>query len=82
MRQALQVWATVTLSSLRLRLIDQHTRRNVVNEIARCNADHPHGFFFPHVHDLPGDDFAALRRTVSPSFISGWLFLVIYALSI
>jgi hypothetical protein len=36
-------------------------RRDVVNQLAGRDSDHRHGFFFPDVHDLPGDDFARLR---------------------
>jgi hypothetical protein len=47
--------------SFRFRFIDQHTHRDVVDEVSRGNSDHRHGFVFPHVHDLPRDDFARLR---------------------
>jgi len=47
--------------SFRCPFIDQHTRRHVVDEVSRRNSDHRRGFVFPHVHDLPRDDFAGLR---------------------
>jgi hypothetical protein len=47
--------------SFRCPFIDQHTRRNVVDQVSRRNPNHRHGFFFPEMHDLPRDDFARLR---------------------
>ena len=47
--------------------IDRHTRRNVVNQLAGRNPNHQHRFFFPHVHDLSGDDFGGLRSDANGS---------------
>ena len=46
--------------SFRFRFIDQHTRWNVVNEIARCNSDQLHAFFFPEIYDRPFDNFTGM----------------------
>jgi hypothetical protein len=40
--------------------IDQHLCRDIVDEIARGNSDHRHGFFFPHVYDTALDNFAGV----------------------
>jgi hypothetical protein len=46
--------------SFRFCFIDQHTRRKIVDEIARCNTDHRHGFFFPRMYDTAFNNFAGM----------------------
>jgi hypothetical protein len=50
-----------SVGEMSFRFIDQHTRRNVVDEIARRNSDHRHGFFIPQMYDTAFDNFAGLR---------------------
>jgi hypothetical protein len=47
--------------SFRFCFIDQHTLRNIVDEIARCNSDQLHAFFFPQMYDLPFDNFTRMH---------------------
>ncbi len=47
--------------SFRFLFIDQHTRRNVVDEIDRRNSHHRHRFFIPQMDNTAFDNFAGLR---------------------
>lgn len=64
-----------------LSFIEQHIRRNDVDEFFRRDTDHQHGFVFPQMHNRALDNFARLHSATNGRvlvFISGLFFLVTY----